>query len=344
MLICKILKILKYYINYKMSGFSLGFNQKRYSNVPVNYNTLYIGSTRGKGSITRVNYNSKFGTNKDFTYAFMSPPTSNGDLLYSKNNTITGGFTVGEPIEKDMIYTYRSSQKIFSSNNDQTKLFEDMTDFVDKNIVIGDKNIVIEDDLDKYNSSYWSSWGSDIFDEFGFFYLYDVEFGQYYFPLLNPINTNNGTINTQTFNAFNRTFTINHGYPVEGIFKFDISVTDNKPFKFGMYGHLGSDVRTTYNDLSYPYTINNTNLTLYYLYNFDPNPSMTNQTNNKEHLYIYTIPKLVSQNNGKTYNKTYVNNDLLNIVSTTVTNGLIVYLSKTNDTREWVTNDLAINH
>ena len=68
-----------------------------------------------------------------------------------------------------------------------------------------------------------------------FFYLYDVNSGKYYFPLIDPQNQGDGTFATQTFNAFGRTFTIKHGWAVQGIFKFDISVADSLPFKFGTY-------------------------------------------------------------------------------------------------------------
>ena len=66
-----------------------------------------------------------------------------------------------------------------------------------------------------------------------------------------------------------------------------------------------------------------------------------------ETLYTYFIPKKVSENNNQTYNL-YPVNPLGNtdsfIVSKLVTNGLIVYFSKTNDVKEWVVNDLGIQN
>jgi hypothetical protein len=207
--------------------------------------------------------------------------------------------------------------------------FPDMAPITDENIVAGDK-----DPGDRLIASEWGDWGDDIFDDWGYFYLYDVASGQYYFPLIDPQNQDDGVLTTQTFNAFGRTFTINQGYPVQGIFKFDISVNDNAPFRFGAYGNMGYDDRGAINELTYPYTISSTNLTLYY---------NKRAQNNKpvETLYSYFIPKQISQNSAVTYvyNKDESDDS---IISNEVTNGLLVYFSKTNDVKEWVVNDLGI--
>jgi hypothetical protein len=113
----------------------------------------------------------------------------------------------------------------FNPQDYYPQYFPEMAPFTPENIVAGDKT-------DKLVASLWRDWGDDVFDDWGFFYLYDVESGKYYFPLIDPQNQSDGTIFTQIFNAFGRVFTIKQGYPVQGIFKFDISVNDNKPFKF----------------------------------------------------------------------------------------------------------------
>ena len=49
----------------------------------------------------------------------------------------------------------------------------------------------------------------------------------------------------------------------------------------------------------------------------------------------------VSDNNSKTYVVNSEDDDDMSIISNEVTNGLRVYLAKTNDTRKWVTIDLT---
>lgn len=213
--------------------------------------------------------------------------------------------------------------------------FPGMAPFTDANIVAGDKP-----SGDRILASEWSDWRDDVFDDWGFFYLYDVESGKYYFPLFSPQNQADGSIFTQTFNAFGRVFTIKQGYPVQGIFKFDISVNDNKPFKFGAYGNMGYDSNGESSNLIYPYSISSTNLNLYYA-------KQGQIAKPIETLYTYFIPKKVSENNNQTYDLYPVNplgNTNSFIISKVVTNGLIVYFSKTNDVKQWVVNDLGIQN
>lgn len=258
-------------------------------------------------------------------------PPAGGPYLFSKNNITSGGFPVGETVNKDMQdedYTYELDPMDY-----YPEYFPGMAPFTDANIVSGDKPL-----KDRTLASQWRDWGNDVFDDWGFFYLYDVEKGKYYFPLISPQNQIDGDIFTQTFNAFGRVFTIKQGYPVQGIFKFDISVNDNKPFKFGAYGNMGSDGDEVNINLTYPYTIGSTNLTLYYVKqqeNGDPN----------EIIYSYFVPKKVSENNNQTYNLYQeTGNDDNSLMSKVVTNGLIVYFSKTNDVKQWIINDLGIQN
>jgi hypothetical protein len=146
-----------------------------------------------------------------------------------------------------------------------------------------------------------------------------------------------GQIFTNVFNAFGRTFTIKQGYPVQGIFKFDISVNDNKPFIFGGYGNMGSDGDEVITHLTYPYSITSNDLTLYYVEQAELGDS-------NEILYTYFIPKKVSENSSKTYDlQQEPGNDNNSLLSKAVSKGLIVYFSKTNDVKEWVVNDLDID-
>jgi len=255
--------------------------------------------------------------------------TKISEMLYSLNTITDNGFIVGNSVNKDMsndIYTNE-----FDPNQYQSDYFPGMSPFTEENIVIGDKT-----EEDRLIASFWYDWGDDIFDDWGYFYLYDVDLGKYYFPIISPQNENDGVLTLQTFNAFGRTFTINQGYPVQGIFKFDISVNDNKPFKFGAYGNMGSDRNQIITDLTYSYTKNST-LTLYYV-------KQAEENDEDEIVYSYFVPKKVSENNDKTYDLYQLSDEDNNsLMSKNVTNGLIVYFSKTNDVKEWIVNDLAMS-
>lgn len=257
--------------------------------------------------------------------------TKMAEFLYSLNTTTDDGFIVGQPVNKDMmnnIYTYE-----FDPYTYQNEYFPGMSPFTEENIVIGDKT-----EENKLIASHWNDWGEDVFDDWGFFYLYDVELGKYYFPIISPQNENDGVLTLQTFHAFGRTFTIQQGYPVQGIFKFDISVNDNKPFKFGAYGNMGSDRIQIITNLTYYYTKNTSTLTLYYV-------KQQENSDEEEIVYSYFVPKKVSENNNKTYELYQQdNNDDNSLMSKNVTTGLIVYFSKTNDVKEWVVNDLALGN
>jgi hypothetical protein len=310
---------------------SFGFNQKRFNGTNISGSAIYLGSTRGIGSTTRI-YNFCSRITYDPLNCVFGSKTGQviNRLIYSKNNTTSGGFIVGGIIDKDMRnenYTYE-----FDPQDYYPQYFPGMAPFTDENIVAGDKP-----SGDRLLASEWRDWDDDVFDDWGFFYLYDVQLGKYYFPLITPQNEADGSLFTQTFNTFGRTFTIKQGYPVQGIFKFDISVNDNKPFKFGAYGNMGSDGDEINTDLTYPYSIGSTNLTLYYVkQEEDGDPD--------EVIYSYFIPKRVSENNNQTYNLYHESGgeDNNSLMSKAVTTGLIVYFSKTNDVKEWVVNDLAI--
>ncbi len=189
----------------------------------------------------------------------------------------------------------------------------------------------------------WSDWGGDIFDQWGHFYLYDVETNAYYIPLIHPINQADGVISTQTYSAFGgRTFTIKHGYPVQGIFKFDISVNDDKEFVFGVYGDMGSDNFTQNTNLSSSFTLSGNSYNLYYNRNSDLGVT--------ERLYSYIIPYEQDKNkNISTYTKQNSgpgansgNLEIFSFYTKNLKRGVNIYFSKTNDVRNWVINDLKL--
>lgn len=247
-------------------------------------------------------------------------------LIYSKNNITDGGFTIGYEVNKDMDNTEYDNE---FDPNDFPNFFPNMQAFTDENIVLGDKN-----EEDRLIASYWDDLGDDVFDDWGYFYLYDVNSGKYYFPILNSQNGDDGEFYTQTFNAFGRTFTIKHGWAVYGIFKFDISVADNLPFRFGAYGNMGSDGDEFTQSLVYNYSIGEQNLKLHYHRDQE-------EGDYEEQLYSYWIPKNTLENSSQTYDIFYDDDDM-SILSKPITTGLLVYFAKSNDVKDWVINDLSI--
>ncbi len=233
-------------------------------------------------------------------------------FIRSKGLTGDQGYTVGYPITKDM-----------DTTDEPDELSSDYAPF----------NVPISG---AFETSYWRDWGNDIFDGFGFFYIFDVATQQYYFPILSPENLADGTFTTQNFSAFGRTYTITHGYPAEGIFKFDISCSDNSEFIFGAYGDMGSDDDTENTNLTQNYTLNGGSFTLYYNRNIESGDSI-------ERLFSYFIPYESQLNNIKTYSDFLTNEDELSLYSVPVRSGLTVYFSKKNDVKDWVINDLTLN-
>ena len=230
--------------------------------------------------------------------------------VVSNNNTTTGGLTVGASVTKDMDNsTYLSSNQYIPGNLDLNS-----------------------------RRNYWSDWGGDIFDAWGFFYIYDVGNSQFLSPLLSTINQADGVISTQTFTINGRIFTIKHGYPVQGIYKFDISVNDNLPFIFGVDGNMGSNGSTSNSNYAYDYTIRSQSLKLYYNYNVQT-------TIPSEALYSYFIPYEISKNQAvQPYTSYRYSTDSLAIHSVEVLKGITVYFAKTNDVKQWVVNDLKLSN
>jgi hypothetical protein len=88
---------------------------------------------------------------------------------------------VGVEVEKDMTNAIYTTE--FNPATYQSELFSDMADFISDNIVAGDK---VTDD--RLIASFWDDLGNDVFDDWGFFYIYDVTSERYYFPLIAPQN------------------------------------------------------------------------------------------------------------------------------------------------------------
>lgn len=250
--------------------------------------------------------------------------------ISNKINILNTEYLIDVEIEKDMsneLYT----NEFFNPYLYQSNYFPDMADFIEDNIVIGDKT-----EEERLQASYWDDWGNDVFDDWGYFYLYDVDGGKYYFPLFSPQNQADGVMTTQLFNVFGVTFTILHGYPTKGVFKFEITVSDNTfPFKFGMYGNMGSDGDENNSHLTYSFVKNGQSTTMYYV-------KQEEEDDDIEILYSYFIPKKRSENGSITYDLYQESsNDDNSLMSKVFTGGLSVYFSKTNDMKRWVANDFT---
>lgn len=238
--------------------------------------------------------------------------------LVSKNLTGTQGLTVGASVTKDM-----------TTGNVPTA-------------IIGDYTYPGTVSPPTTSAQYWSDWAGDIFDNWGFFYLYNPSTDAYFTPILTPINQADGAITTQNVSAFGRSFTITHGYVAQGIFKYAISVNDQADFVFGAFGDMGSDGSTQNTNISSSYSIEGQTFNLYYNRNTDGGAS--------ERFFTYVIPYETNKNkNTITYTKRSsgpgVNSGALEVYSfytVNVKNGVTVYFSKTNDVKDWVINDLKL--
>lgn len=300
------------------------FNYSVTAPIILHTNDLSMSVQTGGATIRVYGFGSVYKTGSG-EVSFSSDYYESADIIDD------AGFEVGDEHQLDMsgdTYTQELDPADY-----QDEWFNDMAPFTDENILAGDKT-----EGNRLIASYWDDLGGDILDDWGYFYLYDVSLGKYYFPIISPVNRPNGEFNTQVFEVFGRSFTIKHGWCVQGIFKMDITSSTSDPFRFGAYGNMGSDEETIYEHLDY----SGNNINLYYHHNWEDG-------DNNEHLYTYIIPKVHSENTSRTYRVGYEDNlqpnetgyDDMNIVSNAVTHGLIVYFAKGNDVREWVDNDIT---
>lgn len=229
-------------------------------------------------------------------------------LITSRGLTGSQGLTVGTTITKDMGTGSKTTSGSYTPNGQSLST----------------------------NRVYWSDWGNDIFDNWGYFYIYDPQSNSYISPILSPLNTADGTITTQEFSANGRTFTLKFGYVATGIYKMDVSVDDRYPFSFGMDGNMGSNISTQNYDYSYAYTKGSENLNLYYNYNVQ-------LTIPNEAFYSYFVPYRVSDNKEvRPYQKFVYNTDNLAMYTNQLRDGITIYFAKQNDVKQWIVNDLQL--
>lgn len=186
--------------------------------------------------------------------------------------------------------------------------------------------------------SYWNNWGDDIFNAWGFFYLYDPAQNNYYAPILSGLSSADGAENNQTFFFNSRQFNFNYSYPAQGIFKIDISCTDTFSFQFGFDGNLGSNGTTINNLLQHNYSKSGEDLTLHYNYNYQGAlPS--------EKFYTYVVPYEINRNKAtRSYIRHLYNVDNLSLYTVPLSAGVTIYISKQADVKDWIVNDLEIDY
>ena len=229
-------------------------------------------------------------------------------VLKSSNVLTAGSYTVGTSVTKDMTSASRNTAAAYTPNNAGLSS----------------------------TRSYWQDWGNDMFDGWGFFYLFNPSNSQYISMVLSDTNNPDGEIVTQTFTNGGRTFTVKHGFPVQGIYKFDISANDELDFQFGMDGGLGSDVNTVNTNYSYDHTDSGESLKLYYNYNVQSNLAT-------EDFYVYVVPYEIDKNKDvRPYNNYRYSTDNLAIYTKPLKKGVTVYVAKQNDVKDWIINDLVI--
>lgn len=220
----------------------------------------------------------------------------------------------GYPVNKDMFIDNYDDE---FDPAEYPQFFPSMAPLTLENIVAGDK-------ADKTRASAWDDWSDDVFDDWGYFYIYDVATQKYYFPVFTPLNQADGVLTTQTFAVFGRTYTIVHGWVAQGIFKFDITVSDGSQFRFGAYGNMGSDGSEVTDD----YSVNYPGGTLYYRHDQENGDDI-------EELWSYFLPKTASENTAQPYTVFYDGDDMF-MVTNALTAGVTIYFAKGNNVADYI--------
>lgn len=244
-------------------------------------------------------------------------------------------FVVGGNVNKDMDHENYTEE--FDPYNKQSILFPDMADFIDENILQGNKS-----SEDRLIATYWNDLGNDVFDDWGYFFIYDVVGEKYYFPLLTPMNQADGVMTSQSFPGIfgEFSFYITHGWREKGIFELDVSCDySDFEFRIGAYGNLGSDGDEDDYNMSTSY---GTGKTLYYHHHAEQNDEF-------EVLYSYFLPYRDVDNTSDIFASLYDPEDTDNnsLITKPIKEGIKIYFSKQNDVKDWIiatitTEDLSL--
>lgn len=237
-----------------------------------------------------------------------SAESQTSGYIRSKNNLTSAGLQVGANPLKDMTSDTRTTLATYLPGNNSFTA----------------------------EHSYWADWGNDIFDGWGFFYIYDPQQDNYKGIPFSDINNPDGQIATETFSFNDRTFTIKHGHAVTGIYKIDVSVNDDEDFVFGTDGNMGSNSETNNVNLLQGYSIQEQNFILHYNFN-------SQEDKPEESFYSYVVPYEASKNKTAVpFQKYLYNSDSLAIHSIPVKHGITFYFAKQNNVKDWIINDLNL--
>lgn len=246
------------------------------------------------------------GLDTEFNGSDVYAPAA--DYLTS-GGTIPSGTTVGASNNKDMSFHNISMGQVYSPFTSNLTL----------------------------NGAYkWTDWGSDIFDNWGNFWICPNTNISQCVSLSFGSNQNgpDGTMytNTQSVTGLG-TINMRHGYVAQGIFRLEVTSTSSTPFRVGMFGNMGSDNST----LHYPYLSTNTTWgNLRYLKN-------QQQGSSSEIFYLYHVPKNKTDNDaGIQYTAGKSGNDYIFLYSNALTSGHTFYFAKTNDVMNWVKADIGL--
>lgn len=228
--------------------------------------------------------------------------------ITSKNNLSDGGYTVGTSVNKTTATANKTTLSIHAPGPSFT-----------------------------LSRKYWTDWGDDIFDGWGFFYLYDPAYNNYLALNMANMQEADGVISQDQFIFNGKTYTVKYGYPVQGIFKIDVKADNHTDdFVIGFDGNLGSNGSTINSILSQSYTLEGQSFKLYYNYNIQ-------STVPAEKFYTYFVPREADQNKNVTsYTRILYDIDNLSLYSVPVKSGITVYVAKQTDVKNWVINDLQL--
>ena len=245
------------------------------------------------------------------TYTFdQSDSTNSGhQLAFRQSDPVVrsiersdnGGFQIGASVTKDMTYGSRVLPAAGAPGGAQITV----------------------------SGSYWSDWANDVFDNWGYFYLYTPQNNTYTQFELEVINQADGLMATQTIVNNNRTFNITHGYPVQGIYRFSVEVEDDNTFIFGMFGD-GPDGNND-NDETVDITVGGSPYTLY---------KFRDTYSGAANMYVYFVP--YQSVAGRPYTR-YETGNSQHLYSQPIKRGITVYVVKQYDVWQWVQYDLTSN-
>ena len=244
--------------------------------------------------------------------------------IVSNNTSGSLGLTVGDSVTNLGVNSTTSSTTVPANFNPRTGY-----------------SLVLTNSIS--NGYRWADWGNDIFDNWGFTYIFNPDTNTAFYIAVHTSVTSEGFWNYVTHTIWGRTFKIRWGWMATGIARTDVTCTDpNFKFSVGHYGNLGSDAATAHifqvdsNDFNASYTGNP--------YETMPLGSVRtyqSYSTNVEQFQVYCIPKLYKTYNqiknsstpstARIFKHDISGNDNLAIWTEPLTHGVMFYYVKGNN-------------